>query len=94
MDALPSIPKALQNKVIVTFAKYRRYGKIILPARYEPQPIQGTVISVGPRANPDIKPGMKVIVSKMKGEYFTLDDTRYCTVPDNAIYLFQTVCQN
>lgn len=80
--------RAPANKVIVQFGEWRRSvpTTIILPAKYTPQPVEGRVIAVGPKADPALKPGLDVIVSKLAGEYFDHNGERYCSIEDQYIY--------
>lgn len=74
------------NKVIVQFKEWRMASPILIPQKYVPQPIEGKVIAVGPKADPALQVGQTLIVSKLAGEYFDHEGERFCSIEDTYIY--------
>lgn len=78
--------KAPRGKVIVQFHKYRRDGRIIIPDRYAPQPVECTIIS----DSLDEWEGLDAIASLLDGTYFEHEHMEYCVLKRKSIMMFFT----
>lgn len=80
-------PKATHGKVIVKFHAYRRNGKMIIPDKHKPQPVECTIIddSKGGEWN-----GLLAIAALSDGTYFEHEDETYCVMQRRSILLFYT----
>lgn len=76
--------RAPAGKVLVIFHAYRREGRIIVPDRYAPQPVECTVIS----DSAGEWEGLDAIASLMHGVYFTHENIEYCCIERRGILMF------
>lgn len=79
--------RAPAGKVIVIFHHYRREGRIVVPDRYAPQPVECTVISDSKDGELE---GETAIASLLDGTYFTHEHIEYCVLKRKSIIMLYT----
>lgn len=77
--------RVIGNKVLLKFLPWRHEGIVALPDKAKPQPVEAVIVAVGPRAHWALENGQKVAATRLLGEYFEIEDERYCVMADEGI---------
>lgn len=83
--------QALHNFVIlIKEQRPERIGSIFLPVyddadQAEAPPYVGTIVSAGPKASPELKPGVRVAFGDMNAKTFEYDDQLFVLLRDQQI---------